>query len=85
MNKATKTLKNIGKSLFIIYVIFSFILVLKQPKYKQYYEYVDLDNNTGVASECSSYSGNLVCKLEDGTIKLVKECKLVNEKVESDE
>lgn len=85
MNKVTKTLKNIGKSLFIIYVIFSFILVLKQPKYKQYYEYVDLDNNTGVASECSSYIGNLVCKLEDGTIKLVKECKLVKEKIESDE
>lgn len=85
MNKVTKTLKNIGKSLFIIYVIFSFILVLKQPKYKQYYEYVDLDNNIGIASECSSYSGNLVCKLEDGTIKLVKECKLVKEKIKGDE
>ena len=84
MNKVIKTLKNIGKSLFIIYVIFSFILVLKQPKYRQYYEYVDLDNNMGVASKCSSYSGNLVCKLEDGTIKLVKECKLVKEKIESD-
>ena len=85
MNKVTKILKNIGKSLFIIYVIFSFILVLKQPKYKQYYEYVDLDNNIGIASECSSYSGNLVCKLEDGTIKLVKECKLVKEKIKGDE
>lgn len=84
MNKVIKTLKNIGKSLFIIYVIFSFILVLKQPKYRQYYEYVDLDNNIGVASECSSYNGNLVCKLEDSTIKLVKECKLVKEKIESD-
>lgn len=82
MNKVTKILKNIGKLLFVIYVIFSFILVLKQPKYEQYYEYVDLDNNTGVASKCSSYSGNLVCKLEDDTIKLVKECKLVKEKIE---
>lgn len=85
MNKVTKILKNIGKSLFIIYVIFSFILVLKQPKYRQYYEYVDFDNNTGVASECSYSNGNLICKLEDGTIKLVKECKLVKEKIESDE
>jgi len=58
------------------------------PSIKSYYEYIDLDNNKGIAEQCFYKSskglgggqGSPICRLEDGTIKLVKEYKYVEEK-----
>lgn len=36
------------------------------------YEYKDLDGNTGIADDCMTIRGNLVCDLEDGTRLSVK-------------
>lgn len=55
------------------------------PQTKYHYEYIDLDNNKGVAKECSykfkemrrGGQGNPVCELADGTIKQVKEYKYI--------
>lgn len=55
------------------------------PQNKYHYEYIDLDNNNGVAKECSykfeGYArggqGSPVCELEDGTIKQVKQYKYI--------
>lgn len=33
-----------------------------------YYEYVDLDNNSGTAQSCSSFFGNLHCRQGDGEV-----------------
>ena len=57
--------------------------------YKQYYTYVDLDNNEGIAYECNytdkSYKsggmGSPICKLEDGTILSVKSYKYHREEI----
>ena len=58
-------------------------IIFKENKY--HYEYIDLDNNNGIAKECSYKSkeyksggqGSTVCELEDGTIKQVKEYKYI--------
>lgn len=55
------------------------------PETQYHYEYIDLDNNKGVAKECSykfeeersGGQGNPVCELEDGTVKQVKEYKYI--------
>lgn len=55
------------------------------PETQYHYEYVDLDNNKGVAKECSykfeevfrGGQGSPVCELEDGTIKQAKEYKYI--------
>ena len=55
------------------------------PQTQYHYEYTDLDNNIGIAIECSykfeKYAkggqGSPVCELEDGTIKQVKEYKYI--------
>ena len=55
------------------------------PQIQYHYEYIDLDNNKGVAKECSykfeemrrGGQGSPVCELEDGTIKQVKEYKYI--------
>ena len=55
------------------------------PKKQYHYEYIDLDNNKGVAKECSykfegykkGGQGSPVCELEDGTVKQVKEYKYI--------
>ena len=59
-------------------------------EYRQYYTYTDMDDNTGVAEACqvSDYrpgnhgggQGAPVCRLEDGTIVMVKSYKLEEEK-----
>lgn len=72
----------------ILGCIASVILVLIWmcfPQNKYHYEYVDLDNNSGIAKKCSykftDYTrggqGSPVCELEDGTIKQVKEYKYI--------
>lgn len=72
----------------ILGCIASVILVLicmYFPQNKYHYEYVDLDNNSGIGKKRSykftDYTrggqGSLVCKLEDGTIKQVKEYKYI--------
>lgn len=55
------------------------------PREKYHYEYTDLDNNIGIAIECSykfnegksGGQGSPVCELKDGTIKQVKEYKMI--------
>lgn len=48
------------------------------------YEYIDLDGNKGFASKCSSHysggNGSTVCILEDGTVIMVKQYKLIDYK-----
>lgn len=56
--------------------------------YEMYYTYVDLDNNEGTAYECeytdrAHFSGGMgtpICKLEDGTIIVVKQYKFIKER-----
>lgn len=72
---------------FIIVILF-FILILSIPQNEYQYEYIDLDNNKGIAKECSykfhGYNaggqGSPVCELTDGTIKQVKEYRCIYEK-----
>ena len=69
---------------FIAFIIIGLICMCF-PQNKYHYKYVDLDNNNGVAKECSykfeKYAkggqGSQVCELEDGTIKQVKEYKCI--------
>ena len=68
----------------IAFIIFG-LLCLCFPQNKYHYEYIDLDNNNGIAKECSykfkeyksGGQGSIVCELEDGTIKQVKEYKYI--------
>lgn len=58
---------------------------MTMPTIKYHYEYVDLDNNKGIAKECSykfkegraGGQGSPVCELEDGTVRQVKEYKYI--------
>lgn len=75
----------------IILIIFSIIvmilaiciLTMGVSVNHDYYQYMDLDGNTGIAKECSyrvygykaGGQGSPICELEDGTIKQVKEYK----------
>lgn len=69
---------------FTFFIMFG-LLCMCFPQNKYHYEYVDLDNNNGVAKECSykfekyksGGQGSPVCELEDGTIKQVKEYKYI--------
>ena len=71
----------------ISFVIFCLLLGCI-PVEKYHYEYIDLDNNKGIAKECSykfdgykkGGQGSPVCVLEDGTVKQVKEYKYIYEK-----
>jgi hypothetical protein len=55
------------------------------PKKQYHYEYIDLDNNNGIAKNCSykfenigrGGQGSPICELEDGTVKQVKEYKYI--------
>ena len=68
-------------------IVFVMVVLINMcsPQNKYHYEFIDLDNNSGVAKECSykfkTYrsggQGSPVCELEDGTIKQVKEYKYV--------
>ena len=68
----------------IAFIIFGLICMCF-PQTKFHYEYIDLDNNNGIAKECSykfeEYKSggqeSTVCELEDGTIKQVKEYKYI--------
>ena len=85
----------IGTTIFFVFlgilIMPPAILQFKHDsEYRQYYTYTDMDGNTGVAKVCqvSDYrSGNRgggqgapVCRLEDGTIVMVKSYKLEEEK-----
>ena len=75
----------IGIPAFLISIIGYYVYV--ENHYKEYYTYVDLDNNKGIAYECEytdkSYKsggmGTPICKLEDGTIIVVKQYKFIKE------
>ena len=68
----------------IAFIIFG-LLCMCFPQNKYHYEYLDLDNNKGIAKDCSykleeyksGGQGSTVCELEDGTIKQVKEYKYI--------
>jgi hypothetical protein len=68
----------------IVFVI-SVLIYMCFSQNKYHYEFIDLDNNSGVAKECSYESktyrsggqGSPVCELEDGTVKQVKEYKYI--------
>lgn len=69
---------------FIGFIILC-LIILCIPQTKYHYEYIDLDNNNGIAKECSyrfnnTFSGGQgspICELEDETIKQVKEYKYI--------
>lgn len=69
-------------SLLIVGVIAT---AIHDINYISYYEYIDLDNNIGIAEDCSykfqnrfsGGQGNPVCVLEDGTVIVVKQYKHV--------
>ena len=69
---------------FVFFIIFGLVCMCF-PRKKYHYEYIDLDNNKGIALECSykfedykrGGQGSPVCELEDGTIKQVKEYKYI--------
>ena len=71
---------------FITLIVFG-ILLASIPEDKYHYEYIDLDNNKGIAEECSykfegykkGGQGSPVCILEDGVVKQVKEYKYIYE------
>lgn len=64
------------------WILFTFIYMCF-PQEKYHYEYIDLDNNKGIALECSykfkgykrGGQGSPICELDDGSIKQVKEYK----------
>lgn len=71
---------------FIGFIIFC-LIIMCIPQAKYHYEYLDLDNNNGIAKNCSYKFENLgrggqgspVCELEDGTVKQVKEYKYISD------
>lgn len=78
------------KWLGLIFLVFICLIILGLiiscfPQTQYHYEYIDLDNNKGIAKECSykfeeykrGGQGSPVCELEDGTIKQVKEYKYI--------
>lgn len=74
-----------------MFIVFPAIVIIakiyESNNYKMYYTYVDLDNNEGIAYECeytdkqykSGGMGTPICKLEDGTIIMVKQYKFIKE------
>ena len=74
-----------------MFIFFPTIVIItniyESNNYKTYYNYVDLDNNEGIAYECKytdkSYKsggmGTPICILEDGTIIAVKQYKFIKE------
>ena len=74
-----------------MFIIFPAIVIMakiyESNNYKMYYTYVDLDNNKGIAYECKYIDkqyknggmGTPICKLEDGTIIMVKQYKFIKE------
>ena len=76
-------------SLEIIALIIALIILaliwMCFPQNKYHYEFIDLDNNSGIAKECSykfedykrGGQGSPVCELENGTVKQVKEYKYI--------
>lgn len=78
------------KWLGLIFLVFICLIILGLiiscfPQTQYHYEYIDLDNNKGVAKECSykfegykrGGQGSPVCELENGTVKQVKEYKYI--------
>ena len=78
-------LKFIGM-LFLGFIICFLILCIPQDEFR--FEYTDLDNNKGIAKNCSykfehyksGGQGSPVCELNDETVKQVKEYKYIYEK-----
>lgn len=71
-------------SALVVLIVFLLILMCF-PQKIYHYEYIDLDNNPGIAVNCSyefsgyrgGGQGSPVCELEDGTVKQVKEYKYI--------
>ena len=73
-------------SWFIMFIIVVLIM-MSIPITKHHYEYIDIDNNEGIAKECSykftgykkGGQGSPVCELYDGTIIQVKQYKYIKD------
>ena len=86
MSKILKIFFTIFIGCFIVFILI--FVGMFSPSIKSYYEYVDFDNNRGIAEQCFYKSrkgldggqGSPICRLEDDTIKLVKEYKYIEEK-----
>lgn len=71
--------------LLICFFILMFVLSGFEPREIYHYEYIDLDNNKGIASSCSykfkagkaGGQGSPVCILKDGTTLQVKQYKRI--------
>lgn len=81
-----KFLKWLGTMFLALIVLIVVLLIFMCfPQIQYHYEYIDLDDNKGIAKECSykfeeihrGGQGSPVCELEDGTIKQVKEYKYI--------
>lgn len=62
---------------FVILLVFLIVAGLCTIRDSGLYEYTDLDNNIGIAIECSNYRTSLMCALKDGTIIQVKKYKRI--------
>lgn len=73
-------------TVFFIFLILAFAIIYFSEVEIETYEYIDLDNNKGLARECSykfqgNYSGGQgtpVCVLEDKTVIQVKQYKIID-------
>ena len=76
--------KEIKIMLIITFVVFTFVAFITlwcNTSEKYYYEYIDLDNNKGIAVDCSykfvqgkaGGQGSPVCILPEGTVIQVKQ------------
>jgi hypothetical protein len=71
----------IGFSIFgIICMLFFGSMIYEQLCFKTYYEYINIENNKGIAEKCSIARSNMYCELEDGTYILVKQYKQITER-----
>ena len=71
----------IGFSIFgIICMLFFGIMIYREVCFKTHYEYIDINNNNGIAKRCRRDSSNMYCELEDGTYILVKQYKEIKER-----
>ena len=71
---------NILDNIIVFFILASICIIvhitfLEEPI--NYYEYVDLADNKGIAKTCESYKGGLLCKLEDDTVVQVKQYKAI--------
>ena len=71
---------NILDNIIVFFILASICIIIHITFLEgpiNYYEYVDLADNKGIAKTCESYKGGLLCKLEDETVVQVKQYKAI--------